>query len=188
VLRGITAGVDPILDYNKLDYGVYNFAGTTPTELDEIILGKRPVSAEDSWFREPPPPADRGDATHTAQGDALSLAEWGRIYGRIWMDKFINDPAHPEFIPFQPKYPFKDYVKKFEIDPAAVVAVIVPELNGLPDSKPPISYIPGTTRLYPLANQPAGWSPAELNSIINSGTTTGTPSGQSLRWIMRKCC
>jgi hypothetical protein len=179
----------PLFELRMLDYGGYDFAGTTASDLEDIFLGKRSVTAEDSWFCDPL--ARKGDATRTAQDDTLSLADWGRIYARIWLDKRIDENGagfsdqHIQKIYGEKK----KYAEKFEADPAEVVKKITEELKNHKDKPPQISYTFNETRLYPLVSKPDSWPEnAELENIINFGTTNGQNGGPSLRWKIRKCC
>jgi hypothetical protein len=154
------------------------FSGDPARILHEIITtGRRTPSGpvvevrEDSWFLEP---ARNGNATQP--GDTLTLAQWARIYARLWMDFRINQPGFTNTLPSGAIYtPQRGYDNRFAKDPTDVIEDMA--LSGIP-------YTRRQTRLFALVQRPTSWSAAELDNVID----TGRVNGFQLRWMVRKCC
>ncbi|MBI3756480.1 MAG: hypothetical protein HY267_00735 [Deltaproteobacteria bacterium] len=174
---GLEAENISFIDLETMTWDGTDFAGMPGAQLQKCINvggAVRPPSGR--WFLGADKvgvpltdnPQDGGERVLTAE-------EWGRLYSRIWMDHRLDeldmDPQLKE--QYGPK---KEYMEKFERDPARVVADIAGELH--------IEFIHGKTRLYGVLGKPADWGDTDLSGLVR----TGKIGEQPLVWVVNKCC
>lgn len=164
------------IDVETMTWDGTDFAGMSGAQLQQCINGAIVIPPAGRWFWGNnklgiPLVSDNEDG----QGEVLSGQEWGRLYSRIWMDHRINESdMDPEIKKLYG--PQKGYLEQFEKDPAGAVTELAKELN--------ISFNRGETRLYRVLDKPADWGDTELSGFVKSGQL----GGQTLVWIVNKCC